>query len=191
VKFCTTKNLTAFWLFALFFNAFSAALFAETPKRAAETVFCPLTKKFQPVKAPKPDFYKNPLANICADEKDKKSFSDEISGVNALKTRFLDEKQFESLVFEYFKIGKTAFANLPDFPDFPHRNLIKTSFLVNGFNKTNETRVLLKLKAEDFSFAQNPRPPNTVSVKFSARQKIRKQEKISRRIAPRAPPFSL
>ena len=128
---------------------------------------------------------------ISSLKKDKKSFSDEISGVNALKTRFLDEKQFENLAFKYFKIGKTAFANLPDFPDFPPRNLIKVSFLTNGFNKTDETRLSFQRNAEDFSFAQNPRPPNAVSAIFPERRNARQLEKISRRIAPRAPPFSL
>jgi hypothetical protein len=191
VKFCTTKNLAAFWLFALFLNAFSIALSAEMPKGAAEKVFCPLTKKFQPVRAPKKDFYKNPLENICADERDKKSFSDELSGKNALKANFLDEERFENLVFDFFKIGKAAFANLPDFPDFPRQNLIKAFSLTAGFNKTEETRILSKPNAEDFSFAQNPRPPNAVSAKFYKPQNARKLEKISRRIAPRAPPFSI
>jgi hypothetical protein len=191
VKFRAKKNLLAIWLFALFLSAFSIALFAETPRNSVETVYCPLTKKLQPVKAQKKEDWQNPLENICADEKEKKSFADELFRQNLLKTASLDEKQFENLVFDFFQKGKAAFAGLPQFPDSPQKNSVKTFSAVIGFGKTDETQFVWKSNTDDFSFASNPRPPNCVSANLFKAQTSRKLEKISHRIAPRAPPFSL
>ena len=82
MNFRAAKNLTAIWLFALFLNAFSTALFADSPRRLAETVYCPLTKKLQPVKPQKKELRKNPLEEVCADEKDKKTLARELFGKN-------------------------------------------------------------------------------------------------------------
>ena len=192
MKFFRVKDLTAIWFFALILNAFSIAIFAEAPKSsAAGLVYCPLTKKLQPVKAAKKETRQNPLEEICADERDKKSFSDELFSANLLNKPRLDDKQFENLVFDFFQKGKSAFAGIPQFPDFPHKDSIKASSVVIAFNKTNETEFVWKLNPEGFSFAQNSRPPNAVSASLFEPQNFRKLEKISRRIAPRAPPFSL
>lgn len=179
------------WLFALFLNAFSTALFADSSPRSAETVYCPLTKKLQPVKARKKDLRKNPLEEVCADEKDKKSLLGELFGKNSRRTNFLDEKQFENLVFDYFQKGRAAFANLPQPPDFPRRVSIKTSSAVAGFSKTNETSFVWKLQPNNFNFASHQRPPNSVPVNLFESQNFRALEEISRQISPRAPPFSL
>jgi hypothetical protein len=188
VKFRKPKNLTAVWLFALFLNAFSIALFAETPRPPAETVYCPLTKKLQPVKSQKKEVWQNPLENICADESEKKSFSDEFFGQNLLKTNSLDEKQFENLAFDFFQKGNAAFANLPQSPDFPHKNSVKSFSTVAVFTETDKTQLVWKLQTEKIDFAQNPRPPNSVATNLFEPQTSRRLEKISRRIAPRAPP---
>jgi hypothetical protein len=191
VKFRRLKNLTAVWLFALLLNAFSIVLFAETPRHPAEIVYCPLTKKLQPVKVQKKEVWQNPLENICADEMEKTSFSDELFSKNLLKTNSLDEKQFENLAFDFFQKGNAAFANLPQFPDFPHKNSVKNFSVTLGFGKTNETQFVWKSPTEKYNFALNPRPPNSVSANLFEPRISRELEKISRRIAPRAPPFSL
>lgn len=191
MKFRAAKNLTAVWLFALFLNAFSTALFADSPHRSAETVYCPLTKKLQPVKAQKKELRKNPLKEVCADEKDKNSLAGELFGKNLLRANFLDEKQFENLIFNFFQRGKATFAKLPQFPDSPRRNSVKTFFAAVVFGKINETSFVWKLQPENFNFAANPRPPNTASVNLFESQNFHALEKISRQIPPRAPPFSL
>jgi hypothetical protein len=192
VKFRAAKNLTAVWLFALFLNAFSTALFADSsPRNSAETVYCPLTKKLQPIKAQKKELRKNPLEEVCADEKDKKSLTNELFGKNLLRTNFLDEKQFETIVFDFFQKGKLAFANLPQFPDFPSKTSVKTVFAAVGLGKTNETSFVWKSQPENFNFAANPRPPNAAPVNLFESQNFHALEEISRQISPRAPPFSL
>lgn len=191
MKFRAAKNLTAVWLFALFLNAFSTALFADSPPRPAETVYCPLTKKLQPVKAQKKELRKNPLEEVCADEKDKNSFAGELFGKNLLRTNFLDEKQFETIVFDFFQKGRAAFANLPRLPDSPRRNSVKTFFAVIGFGKTDDARFVWALQPEKFHFAANPRPPNAAAANLFESRNFHKSEKISRNISPRAPPFSL
>lgn len=191
MKFRGTKNLTAVWLFVLFLNAFSTALFADSPRRPAETVYCPLTKKLQPVKAQKKELRKNPLEEVCADEKDKKSLAGELFGRNLPRTNFLDEKQFENVVFDFFQKGRAAFANLPQFPDSPRKHSIKTFSAAIGFSKTDEMRFVRTLQAENFNFASNPRPPNAAPVNLFESQNFHASEIISRQISPRAPPFSL
>lgn len=190
MKFRTTKIFTAIWFFALFLNVFSIALFAASPNNSAETVYCPLTKKLQPVKAPKKEPSQNPLEEVCAADKNKKSFVNEIFGKNLLRANFLDKKQFENLVFDFFQKGKSAFANLPQFPDSPRKDSVKPSSTVIGFGKNDETRFVWKTQIENFNFAQNPRPPNAISTHLFESQNFRKLELISRRISPRAPPFS-
>jgi hypothetical protein len=191
VKFCKPKIFTAIWFFALFLNALSAALLAAPPSNPAETVYCPLTRKLQPVKATKKEVRQNPLAEICADERDKKSFADELFRQNRLKTNFADEKHFEDLVFDFFQKGKSAFAGLPQFPDSPQKDSVKVSYVALSFGKISETKVVWKSPTENLSFAQNPRPPNPVSANFFESQNSPSLEIISRRIAPRAPPVSL
>ena len=191
MKFRKPKILTAIWFFALFLNVFSIALFAEPPNSSADEVYCPLTKKLQPVKASKNETRQNPLENICAVEKDKKLFADELFRQNPLKTNALDEDKFENLVFDYFQKGSAAFADLPHSPDSPHKNSVKNLAVSVGFSKTDETRFVWKTIAEKFSYAQNPRPPNALKTNLFEPQTFIKLEKISRRISPRAPPFSL
>jgi len=177
------------WLVALFLNAFSLGLCAAVPKASTETVYCPLTKKLQPVKAARPS--KNPLKNICTAENEKTSFFNGLLGANLAKTNFLDEKQFETLVFDFFQKGKAAFSNLPPLPEAPRKNSVKAFSAIAGFGKNHETEFVWKLHAEDFSFAFKSRPPNRFSADLFSPSNFRPLEKISRRIAPRAPPFSM
>lgn len=180
------------WLFALFLNAFSFGSFAAVSESSAELVYCPLTKRLQPVKAPQRQIHKNPLDEICADNRTKNSFLNEIfSSKNLPSANHLNDREFENLVFDFSRTGKAAFKNLPLPADFPHQNLVKNFSAVAGFSKTDELKFVWKLSASDFSFAENPRPPTKVSTNFFNPQTFRELEKISRRRVPRAPPFSL
>jgi len=189
VKFCTTKIFTVIWFFALFLNVFSITLFAVSPNTSAEMVYCPLTKKLQPVKAPKKEFSQNPLEEVCAPEKNKKSFVDEVFGKNLLRVNLLDKKQFENLVFDFFQKGESAFANLPQFPDLPHKYSVKAFSTVIGFGKNDETRFVWKEQTENFNFAQHPRPPDFAPKGDFSVQIARELKNISRNINPRSPPF--
>lgn len=191
MKFCTTKFFAAIWFFALFLNAFSIVLFAATPNIPAEKVYCPLTGKLQPVKASKKEVRKNPLDEICADDREKELFANEFFRQNLLKMNFSEENKFENLVFDFFQKGSAAFANLPSFPDSPHKDSFKGFSAAAAFGKKEKTQFVWKTQTGKFSFAQNPRPPNAVSANLYKPQVFSKLEKISRRTAPRAPPFSL
>lgn len=191
MKIRGTKNLTAIWLFALFLSAFSTLLFANAPYNSAEMVYCPLTKKLQPVKAARKEFGRNPLEEVCADQKNKQSFLDEFFGKNLLRANLLDDKQFEQLVFDFFQKGKSAFVNLPQSPNSPRRNSIKAFSAIIGFGKTDEVRFVWKLQPENFNFAARPRPPNSEPASLFKSPNFHALEKISRQISPRAPPFSL
>ncbi len=194
MNFSKPKILTAIWFFALFLNVFSVALFAEPPNIPADKVYCPLTKRLQPVKVSNkevPQNPQNPLGEICADEKEKKLFADELFRQNLLKINALDEDKFENLVFDYFQKGSAAFADFSQSPDSPHKNSVKNLSVSIAFSKTDETRFVWKTSAEKKSFAQNSRPPNSLTISLFEPQTFIKLEKISRRISPRAPPFSL
>lgn len=183
------KFAIAVWFFALLLNAFSTPAFAATLKSSPATVYCPLTKKLQPVKIPQAR--PNPLGEICANEKDKQLFTNEFFGVNRSKINFLSETQFENLVFDFFRKGESAFAGLPSLPDSPHQKSIVKSFLIYAFGKINEYHFAFKTNDANFSFAQNPRPPNSRNSAKLDFQIARELRKISRRINPRSPPFSI
>lgn len=177
--------------FVLIFNAFSIAIFAEKTQNFSAFVYCPLTKKLQPVKASQKETKKNPLAEICADESYKKHFTDEIFGANLVKTNSLDENRFENLAFDFFQKGKAAFKGLPSFPDAPRKNSAKSAYDFFTSCRNEKVKFAPSLKGEKFSFAQNPRPPNFSFTADFQSKKLLKSEEISRRIAPRAPPFFL
>ncbi|MBS1793222.1 MAG: hypothetical protein JSS81_05180 [Acidobacteria bacterium] len=193
MNFRTFKNTAAVWLFALLLNAFSFAVSAETPKAAAdEMVFCPLTKKLQPVKATGLKTRRDPFAEICAGEQDQKAFWNELSGAgNALKSAALSEKQFEALVFDFLQKGKAAFANLPPAPGSPEKNAVRTSTAFAAPGNQRETPFVRETAADNFSFAQRPRPPDAVSAVLFEAPLFPKSNIVSRRLAPRAPPFSI
>ncbi len=154
-------------------------------------VYCPLTKKLQPVNLPKEILKKNSLDAFCASNDQKNRFSLEISKEINSGIFSLNEKQLENIVFDYFQNGKSAFGNLPKMPEFPHKNLAKNfNFAVNAGNN-KENQFIWKLQSENFSFAQNPRPPDFAPKSVFSFQIIRNLDGISRNINPRSPPANL
>lgn len=171
-------------LIAVFSGAVSSAFYKSEKDNSEKFVYCPLTKKLQPVNPPK----KNLLNPICASDDQKDRFALEIfKEINSGFTS-LNEKQFEKIVFDYFQNGKSAFGSLPKTPEFPHKNLAKNfDFGANAGNKKKQ-QFVPKIQNENFSFARNPRPPDLFeSVEFEI-QIVRALEEISQNIKPRSPP---
>ena len=152
-------------------------------------VYCPLTKKLQFVKPPKEVFKKNPLDEICASDNEKNLFSLEISAQASFIFTSIKEDNVENLVFNYFQKGKSAFNKLPDFPGFPDKTLAKNSNSFAGFGSNCQKQLVWKLSDENFSFAQNPRPPSELKTTSFEILLSYDLDKISQKIAPRAPPF--
>lgn len=178
------------WLLALLLNAFPFGLSAAAPKAPAELVYCPLTKRLQPVKAPPKNFRKNSLDDICAGKDTKNSFLNEIfSSRNLAAVNHLNDQEFEDLVLAFSRIGKAAFQNLPPPPDLPRQSALKASFAVAGFSRTGESKCIWKPNAASFSFAENPRPPTPAAASYFEPRNRRELETASRPGAPRAPPF--
>lgn len=176
-----------FLLIAIFSGAVSLAFTISESENSAEMVYCPLTKKFQPVNPPKENSNKT-LDAFCASNSQKDRFSLEISKQIHSDLSSLSEKQFEKIVFDYFQNGKSAFGNLPKLPEFPHENLAKNSNFAVNAGKNKENQFVWKLQNENFSFAQNPRPPDLAPKGVFAVQIIRNLDEISRNINPRSPP---
>ncbi len=152
-------------------------------------VYCPLTKKLQPVKPSKEIFRKNPFDEICASDDAKLLFSLEISAQTNFKFMSPDAQNFENLIFDYFQKGKSVFDNVPNLPNFPNKNLTKNFSSFAGFGSNYQKQFVWKLSGENFSFAQNPRPPNEIKTVSFGILLTYNLDKISRKIAPRAPPF--
>ncbi len=180
-----------FLLIAIFSGAFSLAFFKSENEISAEAVYCPLTKKLQPVNPPKEISRKNPLDAFCASGGQKDRFSLEISKEIHSDLSSLNEKQFEKLVFDYFQNGKTAFENLPKLPEFPHKNLAKNLNSAAGVGNKKENQFIWKIQTENFSFAQNPRPPDFAPKAVFSIRISRNLDGISRNINPRSPPANL
>lgn len=185
-----TKNLLA--LLTLFALAASVFCFAFSPVEtdaSSETVYCPLTKKLQPVNPPEKIVREISLKDFCAPDQEKNEFLRAVFESRNLSS--LNEVQFENLVFDYFQTGKTAFKNIPDLPNLPQQNLAKSFSSTIGAGNFDKQFSSLKIKTEQFDFSQNPRPPTFQAATNFDFQIVRRLEKISQNINPRSPPANL
>lgn len=185
-----TKNISA--LLLLFAFAANIFCFAFSPGKAdilAETVYCPLTKKLQPVRPPKKVVGKISLDDFCAPKREKENFLEAVFESPNLFS--LDENQLENLAFDFFQNGKNAFKNLPAVPNFPEQNPAKSFSSASGAGSFYNQISFSASKSERFGFSQNPRPPTfQATAKFDF-QVVRRLEKISQNINPRSPPINL
>ena len=186
----TARKITA--LVLLF--AFTASLFfAAFPfvKTEAETdkVYCPLTKKLQPVHPLKRSVQRKSLDGFCATDDRKIQFEQALLETQNLVS--YGKISFETLAFDFFQKGKSAFKNLPNHPEFPRQNLAKSQYSIIGAGNFEKQTSLAEIKNPNLDFSQNPRPPTfQTAVKFDF-QIAQDLEKISRNINPRSPPANL
>lgn len=154
-----------------------------------ETVYCPLTKKLQPVHPPKRTVQKNSLDDFCASDENKLRFEQALLEAQNLVS--FGKVSFENLALDFFQNGKNAFRNLPTLPGFPQQNLSKKHYSIIGAGSFEKQNSLAEIQNSEFDFSQNPRPPTfQIAVKFDF-QIARNLEKISQNINPRSPPANL
>lgn len=193
MNFQTEKITKNFAVALILLSAiFSGTIFsASTQSReTAEMVYCPLTKQLQPVHAIRKSSLKNPLNEICGSETEKNQFSNEVVKKISLGFSIASEKQFEDLVFDYFRAGKSAFNTTQHLPAPPENKLIKNSFSLTGFGNNFSSQIVWKSE-ERFAFQLKPRPPTAVSQAHFEIALTKDLSAISRNINPRSPPFSV
>lgn len=176
-------------LSAILSGMFSFSFHTSTQLNTAEMVYCPLTKKLQPIRAFNVNSKQNLLDEYCVSEKEKAGFSSEIIKKIRFSFSIFNETNFENLVFDYFRIGKSAFDVIPNLPNFPEKKLVKKSFSTSGLSNSFNTQITGKAQ-EQFSFQLKPRPPTIIlqtHFEFLFSQELKK---ISKNINPRSPPFS-
>lgn len=189
MKIKTKKIVVLFSLFSLFASTFYFAFFSIKNDASNGTVYCPLTKKLQPVHPPKKSAGDISINDFCANDKEKSEFIKVL--LNSENLFLINETQFENLAFNYFQTGKTAFQSLPNLPDLPEQNLAKSFYSAAVTGIYDRQISFFKIKTEQFDFAQTPRPPTIqASAKFDF-QIVRLLEKISQNINPRSPPANL
>ena len=174
-------------LSAIVSGAFSCALFKSNLQTSAEMVYCPLTKKLQPVNPPKNIAPTYLLNEICAADSEKNKLEAAISEYSKLKLTVFNLNNFEDTAFDFWQKGKTAFDILPNMPGAPEKSAAKNSFSPVGFGGDFDVKLFWKT-SESFAFQIQPRPPTTLDTALFNLQFFLKFDRISRRIAPRAPP---
>ena len=176
-----------FLLAAILYAAFSPPVFAagqETP----ETVYCPLTHRFQPIKAQKTAIGK-PFGEICASDKLKNEFSAELLSESAVKSLELNPAEVSKLAFDFWRDGKSAFNSAPHKSDSSEQIAAKNSFFTITSGSRDESRIVFKV-SQKFIFQTKPRPPTIeISAAFDF-QTLRTLKKFPAASRPALRPFS-
>ena len=116
MKIKTKKIVVLFSLFSLFASTFYFAFFSIKNDASNGTVYCPLTKKLQPVHPPKKSAGDISINDFCANDKEKSEFIKVL--LNSENLFLINETQFENLAFNYFQTGKTAFQTSSELAGF-------------------------------------------------------------------------
>ncbi len=173
-------------LIAILSGAFSFAVFNSNLLSPAEMVYCPLTKKLQPINPPSVSNAFS-LNEICATDAEKIRLTSAI--VKNLKLQFTNftANNFEDLAFDFWQKGKTAFDSLPNAPNLPEKLTVKNFFSPTNSGDNFSFKIVWKT-TEKFAFQAQPRPPTAIDFPEFNFEIVPKLKRISRRIAPRAPP---
>lgn len=188
-NFSAQKRLTTTVLLSVLLCAALSPFFSvvEMIEQTSEgLVYCPLSKKFQPINPPQAR--KQPFGNICASEKTKDFLVREIFIKNLSKRMSLEESSLDKLAFDFLAHGKSALENLPSLPDLPSENIANQINSNTAYNNY-EYKFVWKQSAKIFSPELAPRPPTVQKKSFFARRPIYQTDELSDYIAPRAPPF--
>lgn len=166
--------------------------FSVKKTEEADMVYCPLSKKLQPVNPPKEVVRQKSLQDICASEQNKNLFARELFKNSFLDLSSQDKNQFENLAFDFFQKGDSVFKNLPHSSDWPsNENLIKNFYASISSASFYNPQSIRTSKVEDFGFSLHPRPPNFSQTARFDFEIVRRLETISRNINPRSPPARL
>jgi hypothetical protein len=178
----------AFALWTLLLTIFPVSFLSiEIGQPPEGMVYCPLSKRFQPVNPPLQR--KEPFSGICAGSKTKVFLFREIFINNIFKKVSLDEGELDRLAFDFLAHGKSAFEKLPNLPNSPSENLIRPiSAGASSAGSSFSKNTIWKQTANIFALEFAARPPTVVESNTFSFNSIYQSKEISRRIAPRAPP---
>lgn len=174
-------------LTAILSGALSFAFFNSNSRSTAEMIYCPLTKKLQPINPPSSVSNTFSLNEICAAETEKTRLAAAIAENLKLKFVSLNRNNFENLAFDFWQKGKTAFDAVPNVPNAPEKAAFKNSFSPINFNGDFSFKIIWKA-TEKPAFQAQPRPPTVADFPEFNHEFSKKLDRVSRHIAPRAPP---
>ncbi len=89
---------------------------AETNKAPEGMVYCPLSRKFQPLNRPPESKL---FEDICATAETKEFLLQELIVKNPLQRISFDEKKLDQLAFDFLAHSESALRELPNFPTPP------------------------------------------------------------------------
>lgn len=187
-KQTTTMLLLWALLIAVFVPSFSSA---QTIKAPEGMVYCPLSRKFQPIKPPEEKKEFKPFNDICARRETKDFLVREILIKNPSRQVALDENKLDDLAFDFLTRGESALRELQSFPNLPSENLIKQISSSIVINNTYDYQFVWKRPAQYYSPALLARPPTAAINAIFTSGLVHQSDELSRRIAPRAPPVRL
>jgi hypothetical protein len=184
------KQVTAmFLLWALLIVVFAPTFsLAETNKAPTGMVYCPLSRRFQPINPPEEKKEFKPFGNICASNDTKDFLFREILIENPFRRISFDENKLDDLAFNFLAHGESALRELPNLPNLPSENLIKQIGSSLVINNTYDHQFVWKQPAQYYSPALLARPPTAAITAIFTSNLVHQSDELSRSVAPRAPP---
>ena len=161
---------------------------AEINKTPEGMVYCPLSRKFQPIKVPEEKKEFNLFNDICASRNTKDFLIQEILIKNSFRLISLDDNKIDELAFNFLAHGESALRDLPNSPSLPSESLIRQIGSSLVINNTHDHQLVWKQLAKYYSPALLARPPTAEVTAFFTNDLVHQSDELSRRIAPRAPP---
>jgi hypothetical protein len=173
---------------ALLLNVFSVVTaWPKADSAPIGTVYCPLTRKFQPVKAPRTRF----KATICASSERTHEFEAALAAFGLARSISSDANHLEDLVFDFFENGVSAVLYAPFRLPIPKHDTRKSedSALLTGNPSRTDEDPLTVTDANFYCDSEAVDSPETTVT--SERSQSFFSTIIDRRRAPRAPPVIL
>ena len=161
---------------------------AQTIKAPTGMVYCPLSRKFQPINPPEEKKEFKPFNDICASRETKDLLVREILVKNPFRQISFDDNKLDDLAFNFLAHGESALGELPNTPNLPSDNLIKQIGSSLATNNTYDHQIVWKQPVQYCSPALLARPPTAAVTAVFTNDLIHQSGELSRRLAPRAPP---
>lgn len=180
---------TTLLLWSFFLVVFPVSIFSTDKGAAQGLIYCPLSKRLQPINSRSLKKEVKPFDFMCGSAKTKDYLFQEIVLKNPWKVFTLDANGIEKLVFDVLGHGKTALEKLPGGPNAPSEKSLRQIGSAVSFNRSNDYKYVWKRSATDFSPGLAPRPPTAAanSAVFFPIDLTDRSAALSRR-TPRAPP---
>ena len=181
-------RITALLLLSALLLAVFAPNLAYAVKVPEGMVYCPLSKRFQPI-LPSPEIKnKEPFIDICASPARKHFLIDEIV-INNPFSFSLNIKRLDDLAFDLLAHGKSALKILPEAPKLPIPTIFKKVISNVVTNNRYDHKIIWNTEFQYSSPTLLARPPTATEPLSFAFNSIVQSPEVSRHLAPRAPPL--